>query len=222
MAKEGAIYLVPKSCTDLGIWAILLSRQKELRLNSLKTSPESFSSTYEREVTFSDKQWEARLMNPLAFTFAAVTRQATDSHPTADGLKEIVENEWVGQAVLVGPIHRTPAPADSGQTNSDLESGATDFLHFDIHGLYVLPWARGFGLGKQLMRAAVSHARSLSQQAGAKDVIVRVSVVASNSQALALYKGLGFQTLEPEESKSATEGIGRHVLNMELHGAAPL
>lgn len=38
---------------------------KSVRLNSLKDSPSSFGSTYEREAAFSDADWQSRLMpNP--------------------------------------------------------------------------------------------------------------------------------------------------------------
>src|SRR5690606_19912818 len=35
---------------------------KSVRLRSLKDSPDSFGSTYEREVAFSESDWKARLM----------------------------------------------------------------------------------------------------------------------------------------------------------------
>ena len=37
------------------------ARYKTVRLNSLKDSPSSFGSTYEREAAFSDTDWESRL-----------------------------------------------------------------------------------------------------------------------------------------------------------------
>lgn len=35
---------------------------KSVRLNSLKDSPDSFGSTYEREISFSESDWHSRLM----------------------------------------------------------------------------------------------------------------------------------------------------------------
>jgi hypothetical protein len=35
---------------------------KTVRLNSLKDSPDSFGSTYDREMSFSDADWQSRLV----------------------------------------------------------------------------------------------------------------------------------------------------------------
>lgn len=45
---------------------------KAFRLLSLKTSPMSFGSSYEREIAFTDDVWLSRLTNPNAATFVAI------------------------------------------------------------------------------------------------------------------------------------------------------
>jgi hypothetical protein len=50
----------------------LARRSKLLRLDALRTNPEAYASSYEREILFTDKQWEDRVKNPSARTFVAV------------------------------------------------------------------------------------------------------------------------------------------------------
>lgn len=46
-----------------------VEQYKTFRLLALKTNPEAFGSTYEREIAFSDDIWYGRLENPQATTF---------------------------------------------------------------------------------------------------------------------------------------------------------
>lgn len=49
-----------------------MDRYKAFRLLSLKTAPNRFGSTYEREIAFTDDVWYDRLANGQAVTFVAV------------------------------------------------------------------------------------------------------------------------------------------------------
>lgn len=56
-----------------------------------------------------------------------------------------------------------------------------------IWGVYVAPQARGQGLGRQLMQAAIAHACSIPELAR-----LRLAVAQDNQAALSLYLGCGF------------------------------
>lgn len=62
-----------------------VEQYKAFRLYSLKTAPNSFGSTYEREVAFTDDVWYNRLANPIATTFIAVRSDRVICKLTAMG-----------------------------------------------------------------------------------------------------------------------------------------
>jgi hypothetical protein len=63
------VFQIPHDEDIVPFW---MERIKAFRLFSLKTSPESFLSTYEREAAFTDDIWYGRLTDPRAFTFVAL------------------------------------------------------------------------------------------------------------------------------------------------------
>lgn len=62
-----------------------VEQYKAFRLYSLKTAPNSFGSTYEREIAFTNDVWYNRLASPLATTFIAVQSDRIISTITAMG-----------------------------------------------------------------------------------------------------------------------------------------
>jgi ribosomal protein S18 acetylase RimI-like enzyme len=57
-----------------------------------------------------------------------------------------------------------------------------------LWGLYVVPEMRGHGIGHRLLQALLEHARSQRDL-----VIVELTVMADNQEALSLYRRFGFQ-----------------------------
>jgi ribosomal protein S18 acetylase RimI-like enzyme len=57
-----------------------------------------------------------------------------------------------------------------------------------VVGMYVLPHARGRGVAKALIQAAIEHASSRSGI-----TVIQLEVTHGNDPATALYEGLGFQ-----------------------------
>ncbi|KAK7193756.1 hypothetical protein DPSP01_000310 [Paraphaeosphaeria sporulosa] len=176
-----SIVRLPKSHDHPQTWQVLIAKQKTLRLQSLLTSPEAFGSTYERESTFTDAEWEARLKNPIAHTLIAVDSNAphavhkpNDDDQDAGTDDDDLYGAWVGSVVLIGP------------TEGDGMLIAT----YDINALFILPEARGTGLGAELVESAVSEAQKLAR--GAMRVVVRALVVRGNERVLKLYERAGF------------------------------
>ncbi|MDO8880832.1 MAG: GNAT family N-acetyltransferase [Coriobacteriia bacterium] len=65
----------------------------------------------------------------------------------------------------------------------------------EIKRLYVTPDARGEGLGRALVRAAMDHARAM----GYAEMLL-VAILGSADVARGIYRGLGFQDAEPFRS----------------------
>ncbi|KAF1975091.1 hypothetical protein BU23DRAFT_380697, partial [Bimuria novae-zelandiae CBS 107.79] len=181
------ILLLPKSHPNPSTWTALINKSKAFRLHSLLTSPQSFSSTYEREAAFSHSDWEARLKNPLAYTFVAKSTPTPTPSPSVpapsthgEHISSFLTSDWVGSAVLFGPK----------PTEYDTNSGSTAL--FDIYGLFVLPSAQGIGLGTALMEACTTHAAPLAAAMNVDKAVVRVSVTKGNERVLELYRRIGF------------------------------
>lgn len=223
-APSPSILRLPKSHPKPSTWRTLIAKQKALRLKSLLTSPESFSSTYEREIAFTDADWEARLRNPSACTLVAVKESsASHGNSTDDDESEAVaetaylDSEWLGSVVLVGPEEKPEEQHKSAQTTT-----------FDIYALFVLPEARGAGLGSALIRSAASEAQKLVPSATAnanvnRTVVIRASVARGNERVLKLYERAGFVERRHGGYESETEaalgaGAEPRVLVMEIGG----
>lgn len=77
----------------------------------------------------------------------------------------------------------------------------------ELKRLFILPDARGGGLGRALAKMAIAHARELRYRR------VRLDTLASMQAALALYHGLGFR---PCEAYYAPTPPGTVFLSLEL------
>ncbi|KAJ5306969.1 hypothetical protein N7508_005984 [Penicillium antarcticum] len=158
-------------------------KYRELRLKALKTSPGSFSSTYEIEAAFSDADWVDRLtvLDREVFICAA-TPSGRDPSCSDD-------TQWIGQVTLRGPSSRADfeLPAEAGQPpqRSDEEEERWQML-----SLFTLPEYRGRGLGSKLCQAAIDYLRSY--RSSPRDVQVRLIVKAGNDVTVELYRRLGF------------------------------
>ncbi|KAF2471973.1 uncharacterized protein BDR25DRAFT_392983 [Lindgomyces ingoldianus] len=205
ITKNFTISLLPKAHDDLDIWDQIISNQKGLRLQSPQISPESFSSSYEKESQFTRNDWEARLQTPLASTFISSELKRGSTLDEVN-IADVVQQPWLGSAVLVGPISSF---ADSSISECLTEDPETEergpVLRFEICGLFVRPDSRQLGLGKALIEAAVLHGASLAREAGACKVCVRVSTALGNSNALELYKRVGFAMVN-DAGKSPAAG----------------
>lgn len=159
-------------------------KYKELRLQALKLSPSSFSSTYEIESAFTDDEWIARLSRDGIETFVC-----TYSHNNNSDDSTASDVKWVAQVTL-----RSPLPADaftlppaSGQPSPRPD---TEEERWQMLSLFVLPSHRGKGIAKDLCREALRYLTSYRPHP--THVRVRLMVKPDNHAAVKLYRQLGF------------------------------
>jgi ribosomal protein S18 acetylase RimI-like enzyme len=163
--------------------ALSAQRYRTLRLNALKASPASFSSTYEIEAAFTEADWVNLLTTPgrEVFICAATPQDAAQSSSN--------ETEWVGQVTIRGPLSSADftLPPESGQpaTKSDAKEERWQML-----SLFTLSEHRGQGLGKNLCLEALRYLQFYRPQPPV--VQVRLMVKPGNHAAVKLYQGLQF------------------------------
>lgn len=63
------IIQIPRDDASIRVY---IDRYKAFRLLSLKTAPQAFGSTYERELAHPDETWYSRLADPSANTYIAL------------------------------------------------------------------------------------------------------------------------------------------------------
>jgi GNAT superfamily N-acetyltransferase len=202
MASERVkVIALPKQHQSTELWTDLALRQKEFRLLSLKSSPESFSSTYEREVAFDLQVWKDRLSNPSAETFVAIKTDEEQEGAAKDDVEEAVAREWHGALVLVNRLEEQSTVV-SGSTGlitvaspKEGEQFPKPSLHYQFNAVYVLPTSRGHGIGAKLINFATAQVREHCMKEGAKRLRFTLVVNYDNVPARSLYERCGFHIL---------------------------
>jgi ribosomal protein S18 acetylase RimI-like enzyme len=214
------IVVLPKNLTDTNTYNKLVNRTREFRLRSLQISPEFYGSSYAQEVDKNVDFWVNRLSNPQALHFVALKQD----EPAEISNDDFLHKEWLGWVVRLGPqsglalssLHSSPwktleQKSEDLQTQSDTPTSC----HFLINGMFVTPEARGVGLGRVLIEAAIASAEDLARGRGASTMTFSLVVDGDNDSALALYLKCGFEVVKEEMFRPV---IGRHrpALTMEL------
>ncbi|GKT84285.1 GNAT family protein [Colletotrichum tofieldiae] len=204
------IITLPKSHPDPSTFHHLTTLYKSFRLLSLRLSPESFGSTYAREVAFPWGTWTSRLENPLATTVVAYESPPLHPSPALDdgmtpdgalvkseGRDAAMSAEWLAHLTLMGPLdpsalatslHLDPDLVDFGPAHAADKPNR----QYVLNGMYVIPSARGKRLGRRILEYArdlvASEAKSHGQNA-------RVSLIVDydNVSARRTYERSGFE-----------------------------
>lgn len=212
----------------------LAEKFRELRLRSLKLAPDAFASKYEDESKRSLDHTLDRLSNPKATHFIAESKSASGSSSIErhDDIESILEGEWLGVIVLLGPqednhadpypkrdpFHRmTAAAREEKLLSAPDQLDAPAALHFHLNAMFVDPVGRGRGLGLALINAAVSRAETEARKFKA-GLRVTIAVYEHNVSACALYEKAGFHVVN--KRPSLTRGSGVTAVDMELSIAA--
>ncbi|KAL1967367.1 hypothetical protein VTN77DRAFT_3151 [Rasamsonia byssochlamydoides] len=157
-------------------------KYKELRLQALKLSPTSFSSTYKLEAAFTDPDWVSRLARDGIETFVCA------AHDQSHGSNQNQVN-WVAQVTLRGPLSAEDfiLPPASGHPTPRLDA---EEERWQMLSLFVLPSHRGKGIGKALCREALRYLTSY--QPHPTQVRVRLMIKPENHVVVNMYRQLGF------------------------------
>jgi large subunit ribosomal protein L10Ae len=189
----------------------LAQKSKILRLESLQTNPEAFSSTYEREVKFDDTIWEDRLKSSGARTLVCL--DLGDHDAERDDTIAASEAPWVGVTVLMGPrMLDGQYPPPSGEPlwkvfhaapvrSLEAKGGALKTTMYLINAVYVTPSGRRKGLGKKLIEKVLEVSRDEFEkvQTPGEEGACLVFVEKDNEGATALYLSCGFGVFGEEE-----------------------
>ena len=219
MSFQYPIYPAPSSDFKPG----LVDRCKRLRLKGLKEEPQCFSSTYDDELQFSTAQWEARLSNKSACTFAVIHSDHEPVSPFSNtSFDYLSENDWVGTVAL---IRITPDESLSGPRSRDT------CLAFGIGGMYVHSEHRRRGIGAMLLRACENRAAQQASHYGCSRYLIELEVQGSNRDAIALYGRCGYSLRARDdhtadlawhvESEASTDNMNsKATIMLEKGGAA--
>lgn len=160
------------------------NRYKLLRLHALSIAPESFSSSYKLEATFTDDEWVSRLAADGIETFICVATplQNDSTHPE--------RAIWVGQLTLRGPHRGQDLSMPRVSCNESFTRGGGHEL-WQMQSLFTLPGHRGRGLGKKLCQEAINFIAGSVHFS--REVRVRLMVKADNYATIALYRNLRFE-----------------------------
>jgi ribosomal protein S18 acetylase RimI-like enzyme len=194
----------------------LALKSATLRLAGLLQSPDSFSSTYDEEVSLTDAEKSKMLWRPKRTTIIAA--QAEDKND------DWTQADWAGQVTLLGPFTREEYLApyldthEGGQRlsiaemNTTFEPVSTDdssAVYWHMTALYVLSDHRRRRLGDQLCRQAFEVIRERGIGAGSSEL--RIVIKPGNGIVARMYERLGFETREEKstlaEAIVASEGL---------------
>jgi ribosomal protein S18 acetylase RimI-like enzyme len=126
-------------------------------------------------VLLADEQWRKRAANPLAKTFAAMSRPANGD-----------EVRILSSATMYGPL---PVPAEYLEDTSD---GAPPPLNWFINAVWTEPASRRKGIAAQVLAEAERAVSALAAAQG-RDCLILVQVKRNNTGgAKALYEQRGY------------------------------
>jgi GNAT superfamily N-acetyltransferase len=170
-------------------------RYAALRLEALLTSPKAFASTHAIESKFTTEDWADRVWREDAVVLVCVAHPVTPQSNEGSG---IFDGEWVGSAILRGPIpgHEYALQPDSGAPlfgSDDVET------KWQMTAVFASATHRGRGLGKMLIQAgkdyAMAHTSDLRSGLVSPQpakVRLRVLIHPDNLVVLSLYSATGF------------------------------
>ncbi|KAL4989603.1 hypothetical protein BDW68DRAFT_156229 [Aspergillus falconensis] len=212
MSKAAKVIQIPKQYSTTEFLAKIVSRYKALRLTALQRSPESFTSTYAREVQFDDETWTSRVFNPLGAIFIALSPDTTAENVCIrpdDDQSMLIGRPWLGKLTLMGPVlfpvndeKATRAPWELF-TDIDFKRAAEEATSipagsnvvYVLFGMYVLPEARGAGNGQRLLEAAIRAVDMESKEKKVNGTVI-ILVARENEKAKRLYERVGFVAWE--------------------------
>ena len=198
------IRLLPHQNPDQQETVQTVLKYKDLRLRALQDASEAFSAKLEDEIDFPYEKWLGRVENPAATTLLATQRD--DSLPAEES------DDWVGMIVIIRqePRESRSPQASQGDMSEQTELAAikesasnastndpVQVSHegptYHLNGLFVLPSARGRGLGKQVVEEAIEVIKIDAREEGFHLVSIKVSVDSRSTISEKRYLDCGFE-----------------------------
>lgn len=215
------IVTMPTHYKDDALLQRSVNKYRELRLRSLKSNPESFSSTFANESGRSVDFWTNRMLRSGARHLLAVELSNYSSAPSvADEPQAVVESEWVGMLVLLGPssVANDSPPGKTllcGRLVEDNTDENTEIVASAYHmaGFYVAPEHRGHGIGGALVRTAMEVIANDRVKMSTPKAICTVGASHTNLVVLRLFKRMGFEEVAEDQLDTID---GRHLTEITL------
>lgn len=219
------IVTIPKLDERTELMQLALARKfREFRLLALKTAPGAFASNYDDEARRGLEHTFERLRHAKATQFVALKCEAATpdtTHVREADMAELLEQEWMGFIVLLGPeeglggvsARSDPLSQIVNDVKTDQSANKTynkDGMRFHLNGMFVRPSVRRCGMGARLIEAALGVAKSMSIRSG-HGFHCTIIVDEWNHAARKLYKCVGFEVAAKENY-----GEDRVALRMEL------
>ena len=220
--KSYTIVALPRDTQGETNFKMLVARARDFRLQSLQLAPESFGIAYESEVNREPEFWTNRVANPKATTFIACRYDQTKIKDAMnDHVQAVLDAEWLGSIILLGPKYGVAefaldtSPWKIIGEDSRHDRVSEPIRHYLINGMFVMPTARGLGLGKALMTTALENAEKQTRSTGGETKKCTIVVDKYNDPARHLYLRSGFKVIKEE---MFTPEVGKHrpALTMEL------
>jgi GNAT superfamily N-acetyltransferase len=187
------LYLsLPKSLDSPDEFEQLIERYKAYRLLSLQLSPLAFGSYYEREAAFPRETWLGRLTGPACNNLVAVAGEPPEG-PETDSIAPLFNQEWLGSLLLRGPFDKEGVLAEFGEYFGDSTPktvGEGINSYFGLYAMYVLPTARGMGVGVGIVEYAKQEAVRMSNGARTRVILM---LDPENPAARRTYAKAGFE-----------------------------
>ncbi|KAF9262980.1 hypothetical protein L218DRAFT_959809 [Marasmius fiardii PR-910] len=167
-----------------------VQKYRAFRLLSLKTDPSAFSSTYERESEFTDKQWFDRLNLKTKVTIVAAFEGEDDE-------------EWGGMITVLSPefVDLTDYIPSKLRETRGVESV------YVIVGMWVHPEHRRQGVGGRLIEQAFHWVRDRDGDSDKETETLLLEVERSNEDAARLYRRMRFEEVARAGSSSGEDSL---------------
>ena len=204
-----SVHLLSKDLPDGSpLWEKYAWRVRAVRLDSLKLDPDSFISKYESEVKQPVDFTIGRLKERNAWTILVVRTPDEEASEDPNVLLRD-DTEYVGFCVMIDV--RTMDESMARREGFDEQKKSDWFMA----AVYVDRSVRGTGTGKKMIQYGIDKIRDVSRATGTENAVCVTSVAHGNTNALELYKKLGFQVTN-EDHVEEKEGHPHHMTELKM------
>ena len=216
------IVVLPRAYSDQSVLHSHARKMRDLRLRSLKTDPEAFTSSYEDESRKPFDFWTGRILNADARHFV-ICRPYSAQYALGQP-NDAIHGEWLGILVLLGPREVDPALFSNETSWKDFKKGSgkreTDegrlrpaSSAYHMVGVFVAPEERRHGWGHRLVEAALGVIALDCEKTKTSLAICTVGADERNEAAQRLYQNTGFAVVAKDSFKADD---GRHLTDLVM------